>query len=123
VGGRGDPLWASPISPSGRGRPVSELAARALSKRDWKFLLVLPLSEGEMGEAQRGSPLPPTYRFERPSSTMGEIKGLNPPSPLLKERRKYLFPPKKYINPSLIYLFLSLIYVFLRKNYLFLRKN
>ena len=40
-------------------------------KRDWKFLPVLPLSEGEMGEAQRGlNPMP---------TEMGEAqRGLNP---------------------------------------------
>jgi len=36
-GGRADPLWASPISPSTRGRPVSELVARALPETKWGF--------------------------------------------------------------------------------------
>jgi len=72
VGGRFDPLWASPISPSMRGRAVRDLAARAFQRRNWESLLGLPLSEGEMGEAQRGSNLPPTRAPRtRTSTTVG----------------------------------------------------
>jgi len=72
VCGKGDPLWASPISPSLEvGRTRSVLVARAFPKRDWKFQPVLPTSrEGEMGDAQRGSPFPHTAALEEQTSTM-----------------------------------------------------
>jgi len=47
------------------------VACRAFWKRDWKFRLALPLSEGEMGEAQRGSPFPPVGGCKR-QIAMGE---------------------------------------------------
>jgi len=61
--------------------------------------------------------------------SMGEIKGLNPPSVELWERKNYLFLPKNHLFPFLkhmffspkymdfpsIHLFLSLIHVFLPK--------
>jgi len=57
VGGRSDPLWALPISPSLEvGRPASNSQSRPENARAAQSQSVLPTSrEGEMGNAQRGS--------------------------------------------------------------------
>jgi len=59
-GGRGDPLWASPISPSARGRTVSEWVARASSKTRLKLSACSPPLGGGDGRSPEGV-ASPTY--------------------------------------------------------------
>jgi len=52
------PLWAWPISPSMRGRTDWNSQSRSGHARAANLQTGLPLMEGEMGQAQRGAPLP-----------------------------------------------------------------
>jgi len=99
-----DPLWASPISPSERGRTRRNFRSLFGSARVANSQIGLPLSEGEMGEAQRGSEpeTPQMGQAQRgsPLLSTGRLKSRRPNLKVYSRLRRDLFGYTLSAQPS-----------------------